>query len=298
MNAAALSPDQVAGLGRLDLVARLVVEGFLVGLHRSPYHGFSVEFAEYRQYMPGEPVTNMDWRVFAKTDRLYTKVFAEETNLRATLLVDCSASMAFRSEAATVSKADYARLLAASLSYLLLHQNDAVGLELFDSKPLASVPARATRGHLFRLLAPLNKLPTGRATALGDMLHRQAERLPRRGLVMVFSDLMTDVDEVVSGLKHFRHRGHEVVVFQILDPREIDLDYRHDTRFEDLENPSESVRLHPAQVGSGYRERMEAWRQELRKKLRGQRVDLVELTTDMPFDRALLSYLTKRRRIG
>jgi len=297
VNPAALSPDQVAGLGRLDLVARLVVEGFLVGLHRSPYHGFSVEFAEYRQYMPGEPVTHMDWRVYAKTDRHYTKVFAEETNLRATLLLDCSASMSFRSDGTSVSKADYARLLAASLAYLLLHQNDAVGLELFDSRPLASIPARATRGHLFRLLAPLSRLPVGAGTELGAMLHRQAERLPRRGLVMLFSDLFADVAEVTSGLKHFRHRGHEVVVFQILDPREIDLDYRHDTRFENLEAPGDSVRLNPAQVGAGYRERIESWRRELRRELRGQNVDLVELTTDMPFDRALLAYLSKRKRI-
>jgi len=298
MNAAALSPDQVAGLGRLDLVARLVVEGFLVGLHRSPYHGFSVEFAEYRQYIPGEPVTHMDWRVVAKTDRHYTKVFAEETNLRATLLLDCSASMAFRSDAATVSKADYARLLAASLAYLLLRQNDAVGLELFDERPLASVPARATRRHLFRLLAPLDRLPVGRGTDLGAMLHRQAERLPRRGVCILFSDLMTDPDAVADGLKHFRHRGHEVIVFQILDPRELDLDYRHDTRFEDLEHPGESVRLDPAGIAADYRRRVVAWREGLRRELRGQRVDLVELTTDQPFDRALLAYLLKRRRLG
>ncbi len=298
MNAAALSPDQVAGLGRLDLVARLVVEGFLVGLHRSPYHGFSAEFAEYRQYIPGEPVNHIDWRLFAKSDRHYLKVFAEETNLRATLLVDCSASMSFRGEGSAVSKAEYARLLAASLSYLLLRQNDAVGLELFDEKRLASVPAKAVRRHLFRLLAPLARLPEGRGTSIGPVLNTVAERLPRRGLVILFSDLMDDPEAVLNGLKHFRHRGHEVLVFHILDPREIDLDYTHDTRFDDLESPGDHVRLDPAQVRADYTDRVDAWRRDLRRELRRRRIDLVETVTDRPFDRALLAYLTRRRRMG
>ncbi len=297
MNAATLSPDQVAGLGRLDLVARLVVEGFLVGLHRSPYHGFSAEFAEYRQYIPGEPINHVDWRVFAKTDRHYLKVFAEETNLRATILVDCSASMSFRSEGSAVTKAEYARMLAASLAYLLLHQNDAVGLELFDESRLASVPAKAVRRHLFRLLAPLSKLPQGRGTSIGPVLHQVAERLPRRGLVILFSDLLDDPDDVIAGLKHFRHRGHEVLVFQVLDPREIDFDYRHDSRFEDLEAPGESLRLDPAQARAAYLDRFEAWRSGLRRELRSRRIDLVELSTDTPFDRALLAYLSRRRRM-
>ena len=297
MSATLLAPEAVSRLGRLDLIARAVVEGFLVGLHRSPYHGFSVEFAEYRQYIPGEPTTNLDWRVYAKTDKHYLKVFAEETNLRATLLVDCSASMSYGSGSGAPTKAEYARMLAASLSYLLLRQNDAVGLVLFDEKPLAAVPERTVRRQLFRLLKELDRMPVGAGTDLGPVLHRVAERIPRRGLVVLFSDLMDDPAAILSGLKHFRHRGHEVLVFQILDPREVDLGFARETEFVDLEDPSRRLRLEPAHVRAAYRERFAGWRDELRRACRRQRVDLVELTTDQPFDQALLAYLNKRRRL-
>ncbi len=221
-----LTPELASQLDSLDLLARHLVEGFLTGLHRSPYHGFSAEFAEYRQYQPGEPATNVDWRVFAKTDRHYLKVFAEETNLRCTLLVDCSASMRYTSDPKRrPSKLDYGRVMAASLAYLLLHQNDAVGLVVFDDAPLARVPARSMRRQLFQVLRVLRDLPVGTGTQLGPVLHDVAERVPRRGLVVLISDLMDDADAVLSGLKHFRHKGHEVLVLQILDPREIDLDF-------------------------------------------------------------------------
>ncbi len=298
MRTTAPTPAEVAGLERLDLIARLVVEGFLVGLHRSPYHGFSVEFAEYRQYIPGEPVTHLDWRVYAKTDRPYLKVFAEETNLRATLLVDGSASMGFGADPERPTKLGYARLLAASFAQLLLRQNDAVGLEIFDEAPRASVPARAVKRQLFQVLKPLDRLEPGRGTALGAMLHRVAERLPRRGLMLLFSDLMDDPDEVISGLKHLRHRGHEVIVFQILDPRELDLDFRREARFLDLERPGRELRLEPAHVKAAYAERVEAWRERLRRGCRRRRIELVEMVTDTPFDRALLAYLSKRKRLS
>ncbi len=192
MSAPLLTPDLVGKLGRLDLVARLVVEGFLTGLHKSPFHGFSSEFAEYRQYIAGEPVNNLDWRVYAKTDRHYLKVFTEETNLRATLLVDCSASMDFRGDGTRPTKKAYAAYLAAALTYLLLRQNDAVGLVTFDEKPLAMVPARSMRRQLFQVLKVLDDLPAGTGTQLGPVLHRVAERLQRRGLVLMLSDLMDD----------------------------------------------------------------------------------------------------------
>lgn len=291
-----LSPEQIGRLGRLDLVARLVVEGFLTGLHRSPYHGFSAEFAEYRQYNPGEPITNLDWRAYARTDRHYLQVHAEETNLRATILVDCSASMAFTDEGRP-RKLDYARWLAAALAYLLLRQNDAVGLVTFDEAPLLHVPPRSVRRQLFQLLKILEELPEGRGTRLGPVLHRVAERAHRRGLVLLLSDLMDDPDEVLSGLKHFRHRGHEVIVFQILDPREIDLGFRQEAEFVALEDPDRRVRTEPAHVRAAYRERFEAWRDSLRRECRRQLIDLVEITTDAPMERALGAYLSKRRRL-
>jgi len=292
-----LTPDLVGQLGRLDLIARMVVEGFLTGLHKSPFHGFSAEFAEYRQYIPGEPVNHLDWRVYAKTDRPYLKVFAEETNLRATLLVDCSASMRFTGEKNRITKSGYARLLAASLSYLLLKQNDAVGLVTFDEKPLAMVPSRSVKRQLFQVLKILNKLPQGTGTQLGPVLHKVANRVRRRGLVMVFSDLFDDIDEVLSGLQHFRHLGHEIIVFQILDPQEVELDYNHELDFVSLENPGHIVRTEPAHIRASYREQFDAWRADLRRRCRHQLIDLVEITTDTPLEMALGAYLQKRRRL-
>lgn len=292
-----LSPEIVGRLGRLDIVARLVVEGFLTGLHKSPYHGFSAEFAEYRQYIAGEPVANMDWRVYAKTDRHYLKVFTEETNLRATLLMDCSASMDYAGVSGRPSKKQYASYLAAALSYLLLRQNDAVGLVTFDEAPLEMVPARSMRRQLFQVLKVLEGLPAGRGTNLGEVLHRVAERIQRRGLVLLFSDLMDDPARILAGLKHFRHRGHEVVVFQILDPREIDLDFHGEVEFESLEHPGQKVRLEPAHMRRGYQERFDAWRDSLRRECRRQLIDLVEITTDTPFAQGLGAYLQKRRRM-
>jgi len=292
-----LTPELAGQLGRIDLVARLVVEGFLLGLHKSPYHGFSAEFAEYRQYIPGEPVANMDWRAYAKSDRHYLKVFTEETNLRATILLDCSASMDFRGDQRRPGKKRYAAYLAAALSYLLLRQNDAVGLLTFDQAPLVSVPARSLRRQFFQVLKVLDDLPPGTGTDLGAVLHRVAERVPRRGLIILLSDLMDDPARIIAGLKHFRHRGHEVIVFQILDPREVDLDYRGEVEFEALEQPGQRVRLEPAHLRDAYRERFEAWRADLRRECRRQRVDLVEITTDTPFARGLGAYLRKRRRL-
>jgi len=292
-----LTPELAGQLGRLDLVARLVVEGFLLGLHKSPYHGFSAEFAEYRQYIPGEPVANMDWRAYAKSDRHYLKVFTEETNLRATILLDCSASMDFRGDLRRPGKKRYAAYLAAALSYLLLRQNDAVGLLTFDRAPLASIPARSLRRQFFQVLKVLDDLPPGTGTDLGAVLHRVAERVPRRGLVILLSDLMDEPAWRLAGLKHFRHRGHEVIVFQILDPLEVDLDYRGEVEFEALEQPGLRVRLEPAHLREAYRERFEAWRADLRRECRRQRVDLVEITTDTPFAQGLGAYLRKRRRL-
>lgn len=297
MSTGALSPEFVGRLGRLDLVARLVVEGFLTGLHRSPYHGFSSEFAEYRQYIAGEPTANIDWRIYAKTDRHYLKVFTEETNLRATLLVDCSASMDFRGDEKRLTKKAYAATLASALSYLLLRQNDAVGLVTFDEEPLARVPARSMHKQLFQVLKVLDDLPAGTGTRLGPVLHDVAERIGRRGLVLLLSDLMDDPAEILSGLKHFRHRGHEVVVFQILDPRELDLDFSGEVEFVSLEDPDEKLRVEPAHLQQSYREKVENWRAELRRECRRQLVDVVEITTDTPFEQGLGAYLQKRRRM-
>jgi uncharacterized protein (DUF58 family) len=292
-----ITPELASQLDRLDVLARLLVEGFLTGLHRSPYHGFSAEFAEYRRYQPGEPATDIDWRVYARSDRVYQRVFAEETNLRCTLLLDCSASMRFTSDDARPTKLAYSRVLAACLAYLLLRQNDAVGLVAFDESPLLRVPARSVRRQLFEVLKGLREAPEGNATSLGPVLHDVAERIPRRGLVVLLSDLMDDADAVLSGLKHFRHRGHEVLVLQVLDPREVDLDYPGEVEFTALEEPDRHLRTEPAHVREGYRTRFEAWRRRLRRECRRHLVDLVELSTDQAVGAALGAYLMKRGRL-
>ncbi len=297
MSEALLTPDLIGQLGRLDMVARLVVEGFLTGLHKSPYHGFSAEFAEYRQYIPGESVANIDWRLYAKSDRHYLKVFTEETNLRSTILMDCSASMDFSADKNRLTKKAYASYLAAALTYLLLRQNDAVGMVTFDEEPLQMIPARSMRKQLFQVLKILEQLPAGKATHLGNVLHRVAEQVQRRGLIILFSDLMDDPDTILDGLKHFRHRGHEVLVFQILDPREIDLDFSGEVEFESMEQPGQKVRVEPAHMRAGYQEKFLAWQTHLTRDCRRQKIDLVQLTTDTAFDKGLGKYLQKRRRM-
>ena len=291
-----LDPAVVARLAHLDVRARLVVEGFISGMHRSPFHGFSVEFAEHRPYMPGDPLKNLDWKVLAKSDRYLVKQSTEETNLRCHLLVDLSGSMGFQSARASLSKLDYARSLAAALAYLMLGQQDAVGALLFADKPLSFIPARSVRSHLDVLLKALGAgQPQGR-TRLGPSLHELAERIKRRGLVVLLSDLMDKPSEVLSGLQHFRHRHHEVIVFHILDPDEREFPYHDTATFVDLES-GERLTTEPWEIAARYRERLDAWQDHYRRACREQLVDYVPLDTRTPFDRALLAYLEKRAKL-
>ncbi len=297
MSSPLLTSELIEQVGRLDLIAKMMVEGFLIGRHQSPYHGFSSEFAEYRQYIPGESTANIDWRLFAKTDRHYLRVFTEETNLRATMLLDCSASMDFTGDRTRPSKKVYAAHLAAALTYMLLHQNDAVGLMTFDETVLNEVAPRSIHSQLFQILRVLDSLPSGQQTDLGAVLHNIAAQVHRRGLVLLFSDLMSDPDSLLAGLNHFRYLGHEVVVFHILDPMETSLDYAGDVEFEDLEHPGSSIRCEPAHGRQSYFEAMAGWRTKLRDACYSQHIDLVEISTDQTFDQGLGAYLHKRRRM-
>src|SRR5260221_718989 len=288
-----LDPQVVARLAHLDVRARLVVEGFIAGMHRSPFHGFSVEFAEHRPYMPGDPLKNLDWKVWARSDRFLVKQYTEETNLRCHLLVDLSGSMGFQSARAAMSKLDYARSLSAALAYLMLHQQDAVGVMLFADEPLSYVPPRAVRSHFDVLLKTLDRLePRGR-TRLGPALHQLAERIKRRGLIVLCSDLMDRPEEVLSALQHFRHRNHEVIVFHVLDPDEVEFPYTDTATFVDLEI-GERLTTEPWEIARRYRERFTAWTEQYRRQCREQRIDYVPLDTRTPFDQALLAYLEKR----
>ena len=294
-----LDPETASRLGRLDLIARLVVEGFITGLHRSPYHGFSVEFSEHRPYMPGDPLRDLDWKALARTDRLYVKRYEEETNLKACLAVDVSGSMAFAGEG-RVSKFRYACCLAAALSYLMLRQRDAVGLALFRDGLLSLVPPRSVSSHLNVLLRQLSAAEPGPGTALAPGFHDLAERLSRRGLVVVLSDLLDDPEEILGGLRHFRHRGHEVLALQILDPRELDLDFRRtETRFVDLEDAEGgSIVTQPWHVQESYRAAVESLLGRYRRGCAEAGVDYALMDTATPFDAALSRYLVRRRRIG
>lgn len=294
-----LRPDTVSRLANMELRARLIVEGFIAGLHRSPYHGFSVEFAEYRQYNAGESTKNIDWKIYAKTDRYYLKIFEDETNLRGTLLLDRSASMDFSGGASAggVTKLRYGAMLCAALSYLMIKQRDAAGLAVFDDRLGEIVPHRSARRHLFRLLQVLENVTPGGMTGISRALHDMAERIHRRGLVVLVSDLIDEPEDVINGLKHFRHRGHELVVFHLLDPVELSLDYGGEVTFVDRET-GEKLRAQPWFVRKEYRRNVAEWTSYLERRCVENAIDYNLITTATPFDEALVSYLGKRGRMG
>jgi uncharacterized protein (DUF58 family) len=289
-----LDPAVIARLGTMELKARTVVEGFLSGLHRSPYKGFSVEFAEYRQYLPGDDLSTLDWKVFARSDRHYVKKFEEETNLECHLLLDVSASMAYRG-AAAMSKMEYGSVLAGSLAYLMNRQRDATGLIAFDEKIVFRTPASARRGHLHTLLVGLERLETGKRSDVGRPLHQLAEALSRRSLVVLISDLLDEPDPIVKGLKHLRFRGNDVIVFQLLDPNELTFPFFGSTKFRDVESAAE-ITAEPATIRSAYLQELTTLRQRYDRELRGAGIDYVQLDTGQPMDFALLAYLAARSR--
>src|SRR5476649_2615528 len=234
-----LEPAVVARLGTLELKARTIVEGFLSGLHRSPFKGFSVEFAEYRQYIHGDGLSTIDWKVYARSDRHYVKKFEEETNLHCHLLVDVSGSMAYGSRG--MSKFEYAACLAASLGYLMNRQRDGVGMTAFSDRVVDVLPSSTRPGHLRHLLLALDRLEIGSGTDVARPLHQLAETLTKRGLVVLISDLLDDPEAVIRGLKHFQYRGSDVLVFHVLDADEIEFPFDQATRFEDLETGEEVI---------------------------------------------------------
>ena len=289
-----LDPAVVARLGTLELKARTIVEGFLSGLHRSPFKGFSVEFAEYRQYIHGDDLSTIDWKVYARSDRYYVKKFEEETNLDCHLMIDVSGSMGYGGHHG-MSKFEYGACLAASLAYLMNRQRDAVGLTAFDENIVAMLPSSSRTGHLRATLLTLDRLTPGRTTNVSKPLHQLADSLSKRGMVVLISDLLDDPDEVIRRLKHFQFRGTDVIVFHILDPDEIDFPFERVTRFEDLET-SEEVSAVPGAVRSHYVREMEALIDRYRRELGGAGIDYQLLRTSYPLELALMSYLSTRAR--
>jgi uncharacterized protein (DUF58 family) len=289
-----LDPAILARLGTMELKARTVVEGFLAGLHRSPYRGFSVEFAEYRQYLPGDDLSTLDWKVYARTDRHYVKKFEEETNLECHVLLDLSASMGYRGSA-PMSKLEYGSVLAASLAFLMNRQRDATGLLAFADRIVFRLPARARPGHLHALLLALERFEAGERSAVGRPLHQLAEAMTKRSMVVLISDLLDDPGPVVKGLRHLKFRGSDVVVFQLLDPHELTFPFRGASRFRDVETGDE-VTADPASIRAAYLRELAGLTLRYDRELRGAGIDYVQLDTSQPLDFALLSYLSARSR--
>jgi uncharacterized protein (DUF58 family) len=289
-----IDPLLLANLEDLELIARTVVEGFLHGLHRSPYVGFSVEFASHREYLSGDDLRHLNWKLYARNDKLYIKQYDAETNLDCHLVVDVSASMETKS--AGISKRRYATMLAAAVSHLALTQRDAVGITLFADRVLAHIKPRAKANQLDEILATMVHCPGQTPAVSADVLHEVAELMPRRGLVVLVSDLFFETEQVFSCLDHFRFHGHDLVVFHVLDPVEHRLPLDGQVRFADLET-GEELTTQVEEIRRGYTAAIAAWETELDAGCRGREIDRVTVTTDQPLERALCDYLTRRSQL-
>lgn len=301
-----LNPSFLSKLQGLDMIARMIVEGFLTGLHKSPYHGFSVEFAEHRQYIAGDPIHHIDWKVYAKSDRFYIKEYEQETNLRSYLMLDISGSTPFAEEG-RIEKIRYGTYLAAALAYLMLQQQDAVGLLTFSDHVHKVIPARSARTHLRILFKELEEALRQTLSAdsrrekertdVGPCLEHLADRIPRRGLMILISDLWDEnPDRIMRALKHFRHREHEVVVLHLQDPREEKFDYRDESIFVDMES-GQRLNVQPWELRDGYKKLMRERLEFYKKQCGANRITYERILTDAPFDVALLRYLEKRARL-
>ncbi len=291
-----LDPSALAKFGRLELLARLVVEGVMSGLHRSPFKGFSVEFAEHREYEPGDEIRHIDWRVYAKSDRYYIKEYEEETNLKAYLVVDSSGSMGYAGE--FQAKLEHARRLAAALAYLMVRQRDAVGLVAGGKDLRGMLPPKSTPGHFSLVCKTLEETPARGPSALAETLNALAGRIQRRGLIVVLSDGFEPLDRLVSALRHLRHRHHEVLFFHVLAPEEEHFKFRTPARFRDLERPGHELRVNPSGLRAAYLERFEAHRKGLKDALRSMDADYQRASTAVSPEAILLEYLAARTGRG
>ena len=291
-----LRPDAIARIARLELRARAVVEGVLAGLHKSPFKGQSVAFLQHREYAPGDDLRRVDWKVWARQDRLTVKEFEEETDLRLTLLVDGSASMDYaadRPAAPRLGKYDCAATLAASLAWLALSHGDAVGCTVFDDHVRAAVPARTARSHLAEIVEVLERPRAGRGTAFAPVLRELAETLPPRGLVAIVTDLLGDRDGVFQGMQLLRKRGHDLVLLHVMDDDELDFPFEGATRFEGLELPDQ-LACNPRALRAGYLEAVEAFLAEARRRAAAATCDYALVRTGEPVDAALVKFLSRR----
>ena len=288
-----VDPKVLARIGNLELVARSVVDGFINGIHRSPYFGASVDFAEHRGYVPGDDIRRVDWRLYARTDRYYIKEYEADSNANFAVLLDVSKSMGFGSQG--ITKLDYARILAGCLTYLVHKQRDRVGLVAFDSEIIEHVPPSAK--HMDVVLHVLDRLKPARPGSLRAPLHKMAEHFGRRGLLVLISDLYEEPDVILDAVGPLRFRGNDIIVFHVLDPAEIDFPFDDASSFEDLES-GEQIPVVPEALREQYREMIQAHIAALQERFSANRIDYTLVNTALPLDHALFSYLTTRERLG
>ncbi len=288
-----LDPRTLSKLQGLEIKARLIVEGFVSGLHKSPYHGFSIEFAEHREYVPGDDLRHVDWKVFGRSDRYYLKQYEEETNFGCYILLDTSESMRYRSEQAVLSKLEYAQHIAAAIAYLVLQQRDAIGLATYDNSLRQFIRASSHASQIKPLCHVMEESPAAGELSMGPIFHETAERIKKRGLVVILSDLFDDVTSLMHGLKHLRYRRHEVIVLHTIDPAEQDFPFEDPTLFKGLEGLPEQL-TEPRALRAAYREEFEQFLHEVRKGCRDMHMDYALLRTDQPLNVALSSYLAGR----
>jgi uncharacterized protein (DUF58 family) len=289
-----LEPEALARVKNLAMVARGVVEGAISGMHASPYKGFSVEFAEHREYTAGDDPRHLDYKMLARTDRLYIKQYEEETNMRVQILLDISASMGYH-YASKISKLDYACYLTAILSYLMTRQQDSVGLCTFDTEIRLDMPARSSPRHFNEMMQRLESLQPSEETDIAETLHKLANRFKKRCLIVLISDLYDEPDEVMRALHHFRHRRHEVIVFQVFDKAEIEFPFRDVIAFHDMET-HEKLQIDPGYVRDAYREQITAFIETYRRACAESQIDFVTTDTSVPYDFMLSRYIAKRNR--
>ena len=288
-----IDPKVLLKIQNLELVARTVVEGFVQGLHRSPYTGFSVDFASYRQYMPGDEIRRIDWNVFARSDRLYIKLYEGETNTRVLVLLDISGSMNYGS--ADIKKIDYARILAACLTYFAHHQRDGVGLLTFDTEIRAHVPSSRRRGQLLTILSEIDRVQPSAQTEFRKPLRFLAEYLTRRGLIVLISDLYDEPENIIAGLKALRAKGNDIIVFHIMDNFELTFPFEEMAQFEDMET-KRKLHVIPEYLRKQYLNILSDHMERIRKELSGTRIDYCLMDTSKPLDKGLFTYLAARSR--
>ena len=286
-------PDRIAKLKNLNLLARQAVEGFITGLHRSPHKGFSVEFAEHREYTPGDDIRHLDWVAYGRTDRYYIKQYEQETNLRCYVLLDVSNSMAYRYEGA-MTKFIYGCFMTACLSYLMCRQQDMVGVIAFDEKIRFHLPPHSTPAHLDRVFKQLEATVPGNETNIAPTFHDLANMISKRGLVVVISDLYDDPDEIMKALQHFVYKRHQIIVFHLMDPAELTFPFKRILTFLDMET-NERLQVDPRYVREGYVEEINQFVDRYRRECGERNIEYVQVSTDEPYDRFLLNYLARRK---